>query len=87
MAVEFDLPDGFQTPQDVEPGATFDAVASLKMGEDGSVEMVALDGIPLPGMDKSDAQQPQPTAGKSPEPQSSDASGQGGYKSFLDAMQ
>jgi hypothetical protein len=47
MAVEFPLPQGFQVPQDVEPGQTFDAVASLKLAEDGSAELVSLDGIPI----------------------------------------
>lgn len=51
MAIEFSLPEGFNTPQDVEPGSTFDAVASLKLEEDGSVELVSLDGVPV-GDDK-----------------------------------
>ncbi len=82
MAVEFDLPEGFQLPENAEPGQTFDAVASLKMSDDGQVQLVAIDGIPLQGVDKgndNDADdQPQQTNGA--------AESQNSGNSFLHAM-
>jgi len=81
MAIEFQLPDGFNTPQDVEPGATFDAVASLKLEEDGSVELVSLDGVPVgddKDSDKKEAAEPDNAGAPAP------AGGAG--SSFVNAM-
>lgn len=36
-------------PEGVAPGDTFDAVATLKLGEEGKLMLVALDGVDLPG--------------------------------------
>lgn len=48
MPTTFPIPQGFQPPDGVQPGQPFDAVASLKMADDGAnLELVAVDGIPV----------------------------------------
>ena len=42
------LPEGFKLPETAVPGEPFEAVATLKMEEDGSVELKALDGVEIP---------------------------------------
>lgn len=41
------LPEGYQLPENARPGEPFEAVATLKPNEDGSFELVAIDGIEL----------------------------------------
>lgn len=44
----FKLPAGFQLPEGVsEKGDEFDAIAKIRLGDDGKVELVALDRAPL----------------------------------------
>jgi len=35
MPIVFDLPEGFQIPDQTEPGQSFDAVATISVGDDG----------------------------------------------------
>lgn len=87
MAVEFTLPEGFSMPQEAQPGSTFDAVASLKLSDDGSdVTVVAIDGIPLKGESKGPDEQVAPPDGGAPPSSGSGSPAAGGYKSFTDAM-
>ena len=88
MAVEFTLPEGFQMPQEATPGSTFDAVASLKLSDDGSdVTVVAIDGIPLKGETKGPDEAVAPPDGDGDEAQGAPSGpAAGGYKSFTDAM-
>jgi hypothetical protein len=46
------LPEGFKLPETAVPGEPFEAVATLKMEEDGSVELKALDGVEIPEEDE-----------------------------------
>jgi hypothetical protein len=41
------LPEGYEMPASAQPGEPFEAVATLVIGEDGMVELVALDGVEL----------------------------------------
>lgn len=41
------LPDGYEMPASAQPGEPFEAVATLVIGEDGMVELIALDGAEL----------------------------------------
>lgn len=43
------LPEGYVMPESARPGESFEAVATLKPNDDGSFELVALDGMPLGG--------------------------------------
>lgn len=87
MAVEFTLPEGFSMPQEAQPGSTFDAVASLKLSDDGSdVTVVAIDGIPLKGESKGPDEAVAPPDPSAAAQGSAGGPAAGGYKSFTDAM-
>ena len=88
MPVEFDLPDGFQIPDDTEPGESFDAVATLSVGEDGKAQLLALDGLPVEGGEEEAAAA---RAGPPPAPGGARATagaeqGGGEPRTFLQAM-
>jgi len=88
MPVEFDLPAGFQVPDDTEPGESFDAVATLSVGEDGKCQLLALDGLPVEGGEEQAAAQ---RAGAPPAPGGAAATagaqqGGGNPRTFLQAM-
>lgn len=38
------MPKGFQVPGDAKPGEPFEAVATLTLGDDGMLDLTALDG-------------------------------------------
>lgn len=38
------LPQGFTPPENARPGEPFEAVATIKANEDGSFELLAIDG-------------------------------------------
>lgn len=88
MPIEFDLPSGFQVPDDVEPGESFDAVATVTVGEDGRAQLLALDGLPVEGGEEEAAAR---RAGPPPTPGSARATagaqqGGGEPRTFLQAM-
>ncbi len=43
-SVDFPMPDGFQPPKGTKPGATFEALATLKIDDDGDVCLLKIDG-------------------------------------------
>lgn len=47
--VKFAAPDGFAPPEDTEPGKSFEVLATVKQTEDGTLELEALDGVPVGG--------------------------------------
>lgn len=55
------MPAGFEAPKGTEPGAAFDAVASIAIAEDGMLEILSLDGAPL------DAKPKKPSKGEEPD--------------------
>jgi len=55
--MKFAIPEGMVPPDGVEVGSTFDALATLKLGE-GELELIAVDGLPVSGeSDKSEAEE------------------------------
>lgn len=44
--MKFAIPEGMVPPDGVEVGSTFDALATLKLGE-GELELIAVDGLPV----------------------------------------
>jgi len=48
------LPDGFELPENAQPGEPFEVVATLELEEDGSFQLVAIDGVELPDSEKED---------------------------------
>jgi hypothetical protein len=89
MPIEFDLPDGFQIPDDTEPGESFDAMATISVGDDGKAQLLALDGLPVEGGEEEAAAR---RAGPPPAPNSARATAGGEEpgstepRSFLQAM-
>jgi hypothetical protein len=47
--VSFPVPKGFSPPQNYRPGEAFEAIAKLRMSEDGMLKLEALDGVKLEG--------------------------------------
>jgi hypothetical protein len=46
--LEFQVPEEMQLPEDTKEGDEFDALATVKMGAEGKLTLVALDGYTLP---------------------------------------
>jgi hypothetical protein len=44
--MKFAIPEGMVPPDGAEVGSTFDALATLKLGE-GELELIAIDGLPV----------------------------------------
>lgn len=49
-SIEFMAPEGMEMPEGLAAGDTFEAMATVKLGEDGELYLTALDGMPLAGM-------------------------------------
>jgi hypothetical protein len=70
--IEFPVPEGFQPPADAKPGKTFQALATLKLDEDGkSLCLVAVDGAAVKPEDEEPEtpdgeEQPPATPGPAP---------------------
>lgn len=48
------LPQGFTPPENARPGEPFEAVATIKANEDGSFELLAIDGAEVGGGEEED---------------------------------
>jgi hypothetical protein len=88
MPIEFELPDGFQVPDQTEPGQSFDAVATISVGDDGTAQLLALDGLPVEGGEEETERR---RAGQPPAPGGAAATAGanqpgGSPSSFLQAM-
>jgi hypothetical protein len=88
MPIEFQLPEGFQVPDQTEPGESFDAVATISVGEDGTAQLLALDGLPVEGGEEETERR---RAGRTPAPGGAAATtgkeqGGGEGRTFLQAM-
>jgi hypothetical protein len=42
------LPDGFPMPENARPGEAFEVVATIQPSDDGTFDIAALDGMPMP---------------------------------------
>lgn len=49
---EIMLPEGIEIPDGSVPGDTIEVLASIKLGEEGKAEIVALDGLTIPGYEE-----------------------------------
>lgn len=43
--MKLSMPKGYEMPDNAKPGQPFEAVATLVMGEDGTVQLTAIDGM------------------------------------------
>jgi hypothetical protein len=48
MAATCPIPEGMELPPDIEPGGTFEALATVALNDDGTLSIKELDGNPLP---------------------------------------
>jgi hypothetical protein len=64
--MEFDAPEGFEMPEGLAEGDTFDAMATLKLGEEGKLVLVSLDGVALGGSDEEEEDDEEGEEGKGP---------------------
>jgi hypothetical protein len=53
-AIDFPVPEGFEVPTGVKQGDEFTVLASLKMDEDGDLQLTKIDGIPVKGESEED---------------------------------
>lgn len=49
---EFMLPEGVEIPDGSVPGDTVEFLAQVKLGEEGKAELVAIDGVVIPGYEE-----------------------------------
>jgi hypothetical protein len=87
MPIEFELPAGFQVPDQTEPGESFDAVATISVAQDGTAQLLALDGLPVEGGEEEMARRragAPPPKGGAAETQPKETAGE--PRSFLQAM-
>lgn len=54
--MKFAIPEGMVPPDGVEVGSTFDALATLKLGE-GELELIAVDGLPVAASEAPEAEE------------------------------
>lgn len=66
-AVSLPMPDGMEMPEGVEPGGTFEVMATVRVGDDGMLAVEALDGMPLPGMEPKEEAEEEPMEKETPE--------------------
>ncbi len=52
--MKIELPEGFQMPENMREGEGFDAVVTLEPYEGGGFYITAVNGSPMPKMDKED---------------------------------
>ena len=50
------LPEGIEIPDGSVPGDTVEFLAQVRLGEGGEAEIVALDGITIPGYEEEEAE-------------------------------
>jgi hypothetical protein len=47
--IEFMAPEGMEMPEGLSPGDTFEAMATIQVGEEGKLNLAAIDGAALGG--------------------------------------
>lgn len=56
IVVDFPMPEGFAPPSGVKSGEEFTALASLKMGANGELQLTKIDGIPVNGKEEEESE-------------------------------
>lgn len=52
--IEFMAPEGMEMPEGLSPGDTFEAMATLQVGEEGKLNLAAIDGMAFGGMEEAE---------------------------------
>ena len=47
-------PEGMEMPEGLNPGDTFEAMATVQLGEEGKLNLTALDGMTLGGVEEAE---------------------------------
>jgi len=55
--IEFMAPEGMEMPEGLNPGDTFEAMATVQLGEEGKLNLTALDGMTLGGMEEAEEEE------------------------------
>jgi hypothetical protein len=80
--IEFMAPEGMEMPEGLNPGDTFEAMATVQLGEEGKLNLTALDGMTLGGMEEEADEEEE--AGEAEEMVAEGNMSEGG---FLDAVE
>ena len=73
--VDFPLPKGFTPPSGIKKGEEFTALASLKLDEDGDLQLTKIDGIPVTGESDEDEEEESENKGEQNKPGATGAEG------------
>lgn len=46
-AIEFKAPEGLEIPEGINPGDTFEVMATVALGEEGELYLKEIDGLPI----------------------------------------
>ena len=46
-SIEFKAPEGMEVPEGINPGDTFEVMATVQLGEDGELYLKEVDGMPV----------------------------------------
>ena len=84
--IEFMAPEGMEMPEGLNPGDTFEAMATVQLGEEGKLNLTALDGMTLGGMEEAEkAEEAEEEGGEEGEEMTAEGNmSEGG---FLDAVE
>jgi hypothetical protein len=52
------LPQGYEVPDNAQPGEPFEVVATLEMEEDGTFELKAIDGMKIEEQEEPEPEEP-----------------------------
>lgn len=82
-SIEFMAPEGMEMPEGLNPGDTFESMATVQLGEDGELYLKALDGMALGSAEEEEEEEGEDEGGESEMMAEGDMS-EGG---FLDAVE
>ncbi len=73
--VDFPVPKGFEPPAGTKKGEEFTALASLKLDEDGDLQLTKIDGIPVNGESEDEDENKEDEEGEQNKPGATGAEG------------
>jgi hypothetical protein len=83
--IEFMAPEGMEMPEGLNPGDTFEAMATVQLGEEGKLNLTAIDGMSLGGMEEEAEEEGEEEGGEAEEEMVAEGNmSEGG---FLDAVE
>ena len=83
-SIEFMAPEGMEMPEGLNPGDTFESMATVQLGEDGELYLKALDGMALGSAEEEEEEEEGEDEGGESEMMAEGDMSEGG---FLDAVE